>query len=237
MLPYFYNSIRPCGSWHCRKILLHHWCFWAPALLTKKASVAVLHNSLRVPFCLRGEFIGPAGPSLSANPASYVAQLTTAMQTLRATTSQKQLRQLLYISDELEHCAQHYDSPFWVIERHNKYFLLDVNRRRKDTTSIDCLKPALDVNGRRKDTTSIGCLKPAYPNILFSCFKTTQHGLAIASLAPMPPVPAASTENVPNHKLHRAPDSPTFHHLGTSTTALSDSFVAGGGVVLVAAVI
>lgn len=76
-----------------------------------------------------GKLIGLADLSLSADPANYVTQLTTAMQTLQATTSRKQPRQSLYISDELNHCTQPYDSPFRVIECHNKHFRLDVHKR------------------------------------------------------------------------------------------------------------
>lgn len=107
------------------------------------------------PLRLPGELITPADHGANSDPASYATQLTTAMRALRATPPRPQRRKSTYVSNELAHCThvfvrhdacrqslQHpYDGPFRVIERRDKYFLLDL-KGRKDTVSIDRLKPA-----------------------------------------------------------------------------------------------
>ena len=110
----------------------------------------VYGTTLRIP----GEFFTSTA-STGVDAASYVEQLKATMRHLQATPPRVSDRPKVYISKDLtssshvfvRHDAvrkplqQPYDGPFKVLLRSDKYFTLDINGR-KDTVSVDRLKPA-----------------------------------------------------------------------------------------------
>lgn len=114
------------------------------------AAELVYGTNLRLP----GEFFVTSGDS-SADPGSYVTQLKHTMQMLRATPTRKSSHPTGHVDDALtssshvfiRHDAvrkplqQPYDGPYRVLSRSTKYFTIDI-KGRKDTVSIDRLKPA-----------------------------------------------------------------------------------------------
>ena len=114
------------------------------------AAEMVYGTTLRLP----GEFFDSTPADQVVDPASYVSQLKTAMQQLRAAPPRTPHRKD-YVSNELSSCThvfiRHdavrkplqspYDGPFKVLKRAEKYFTVDINGR-KDTVSLDRLKPA-----------------------------------------------------------------------------------------------
>ena len=110
----------------------------------------VYGTTLRIP----GEFFTSTA-STGVDAASYVEQLKATMHHLQATPPRVSDRPKVYISKDLtssshvfvRHDAvrkplqQPYDDPFKVLLRSDKYFTLDINGR-KDTVSVDRLKPA-----------------------------------------------------------------------------------------------
>ena len=109
------------------------------------AAEMVYGTTLRLP----GEFFDSTPTEQFADPASYVSQLKTAMQQLRAAPARTPLRKE-YVSNALSSCThvfvRHdairkplqppYDGPFKVLKRAEKYFTVDINGK-KDTVSLD----------------------------------------------------------------------------------------------------
>ncbi|CAN8021794.1 unnamed protein product, partial [Ixodes persulcatus] len=120
------------------------------------AADLVYGQTLRLP----AEMIAAPLISTMPDPLSYVTQLREVMRNLRATPTRHHDRHPTYVCEELTSAThvfvrrdavkkpldQPYDGPFKVLDRRDKFFLLDLNGRR-DTISIDRLKPAhLDLN-------------------------------------------------------------------------------------------
>ena len=106
--------------------------------------------SLRLP----GEFFSTSSSTAIPN-TSYVTRLRAVMAKLRATSTRSPPSQAFYVNKNLTSCThvfirddsvkkplqQPYHGPHRVLQRQKKYFLIDINAR-KDTISIDRLKPA-----------------------------------------------------------------------------------------------
>ena len=102
---------------------------------------------------LPGEFFNSDSQPSTADPASYVHRLRTAMQQLRVPPVRPSQCQT-HIPDSLHTCThvfvrhdairkplqQPYDGPYKVLSRSDKHFTLDIQGTRK-TVSLDCLKP------------------------------------------------------------------------------------------------
>ncbi|CAN8031683.1 unnamed protein product, partial [Ixodes persulcatus] len=115
------------------------------------AADLVYGQTLRLP----AEMIAAPLISTMPDPLSYVTHLREVMRNLRATPTRHHDRHPTYVCDELTSAThvfvrrdavkkpleQPYDGPFKVLDRRDKFFLLDLNGRR-DTNSIDRLKPA-----------------------------------------------------------------------------------------------
>ncbi len=113
------------------------------------AAEMVYGSSLRLP----GEFFTPS-PATELDPSSYVSRLKLCMRHMQPSPLSQSTRSS-FVSDQLTTCThvfvRHdavrkplrppYDGPYLVLERHAKYFLLDIDSRRK-SASIDRLKPA-----------------------------------------------------------------------------------------------
>ncbi|XP_065176625.1 uncharacterized protein LOC135806375 [Sycon ciliatum] len=98
-------------------------------------------------------------PEPFPDPTSYVSRLKQAMSELRPTQPRKPPTQHPFIPADLSTCShvfirtdatrtplqRPYTGPHRVLERHDKYFRLDLNGR-SDTVSIDRLKPAFHDN-------------------------------------------------------------------------------------------
>ena len=110
----------------------------------------VYGTTLRLP----GAYFSPQPADTSLDPSSYVAELRSRMQVLKATpprsvSSQEDNRDTLKDATHvfIRHDAVRkplqppYDGPYKVLERSTKYFTVDVKGRR-DTVSVDRLKPA-----------------------------------------------------------------------------------------------
>ena len=115
------------------------------------AAEMVYGTTLRLP----GEFFNTAGNHATANPADYVARLKANMQQLHAPpVRENNPSGRVFQSQAFSSCThvfvRHdatrkplqpvYDGPFKIIERQDKYFVLDLNGRT-DTVCIDGLKP------------------------------------------------------------------------------------------------
>ncbi len=111
------------------------------------AAKLVYGTSLRLP----GEFF----VSHNTDPSSYVTHLKQAMQVLRCTPTRKPSHSS-HMMDNSLHSTSHvfvrhdavrkplqqpYDGPYLVLDRSAKFFTVDI-KGRKDTVSIDRLKPA-----------------------------------------------------------------------------------------------
>ena len=106
-----------------------------------------------VPLRLPGEFFTSVS-STDLAPSTYMSRLRQVMQHLRPPPPRQTSRDS-FVSDHLSSCSHvfvhhdavrkplqaPYDGPYQVLERHPKYFLLDINGKQK-TVSIDRLKPA-----------------------------------------------------------------------------------------------
>lgn len=118
--------------------------------LTCTTAELVYGTTLRLP----GEFFARQEPP-DLDPPSYVTRLKQNMQALRCTRTRRPTETREFINTSLS-SASHvfvrhdavkkplqppYDGPFRVLQRSEKYFTLDLNGR-KDTVSIDRLKPA-----------------------------------------------------------------------------------------------
>ena len=111
----------------------------------------VYGTTLRLP----GEFIHPSAPDSSTDPANFVKRLKTTMSQLQPTQVREQPQRATYLPSALTTCTHvfvrrdavkkplqpPYDGPYRVLDRQDKYYTLDM-RGRKDTVSIDRLKPA-----------------------------------------------------------------------------------------------
>ena len=123
------------------------------------AAELVYGTNLRLP----GEFFSASSDN-STDPGTFVTQLKRTMQTLRATPTRQSSQPTGQIDNALctashvfvRHDAvrkplqQPYDGPFKVVSRSAKYFTLEIKGRR-DTVSIDRLKPAYLDNRTRSD--------------------------------------------------------------------------------------
>lgn len=111
------------------------------------AAELVYGTNLRLP----GEFF-VAGSNNSPDPGNYVTQLKSTMQLLRATPTRQVSPPTGHIDNAASHVfvrhdavrkplQQPYNGPYQVLDRSAKYYTIDI-KGRKDTVSIDRLKPA-----------------------------------------------------------------------------------------------
>ena len=110
----------------------------------------VFGTTLRLP----GEFVSPIDNDTDLDPSNYVDKLRRLMRELQPTPTRSHHRPS-YIQNDLMSCTHvfvrddtvraplqaPYKGPFSVIERKDKYFVLDVKGKR-DTVSVDRLKVA-----------------------------------------------------------------------------------------------
>ncbi|CAN8014511.1 unnamed protein product, partial [Ixodes persulcatus] len=104
---------------------------------------------------LPGEFFNSSHNPTEYDPASYATQLRASMRAIRPVHSRSQQPHALYVPNDLM-TSSHvfvrrdtvrkqlecpYDGPFRVMDRHAKYFRLDINGHN-ETVSVDRLKPA-----------------------------------------------------------------------------------------------
>jgi len=103
---------------------------------------------------LHGDFFDSTPNDQFADPATYVSQLKTAMQQLRAKPARTP-HMKNHINNALSSCTHifvrhdairkplqpQYDGPFKVLKRAEKHFTVDINGK-KDTVSLDRFKPA-----------------------------------------------------------------------------------------------
>ena len=138
------------------------------------AAELVYGTSLRLP----GEFFVPHNAS-DTDPTNYVAQLKHTMQALRCKPPRKPSQLRGHVDDSLN-CASHvfvrrdavrkplqspYDGPYQVLSRSLKFYTLDLNGR-KDTVSVDRLKPAhLDVSPLVDSPTIVNPPSPTAPTV------------------------------------------------------------------------
>ena len=108
----------------------------------------VYGTTLRLP----GEFFTPTQNPL--NPPTYVSQLKSFLQLLRATPP-RMAQRTVYVDPSLSTCThvfirhdatrkplqQSYNGPYEVLKREDKHFVVNINGRH-DTVSLDRLKPA-----------------------------------------------------------------------------------------------
>ena len=135
------------------------------------AAETVYGTTLRIP----GAFFTSSTDHSLPDPINYVCKLKSLMQHLRPSIPRLSPRKS-YVSTDLSHCThvfiRHdavrkplqppYDGPYPVVQRKDKYFVIDINGR-KDTVSLDRLKPAyLDLP---TDTPSETSSTPPPPNL------------------------------------------------------------------------
>ena len=115
------------------------------------AAELVYGTSLRLP----GEFFDCSQDDTVYDPAAYVSQLKSVMQRLKPIPVRPHRRRKVYISKALATCThvfvRHdairkphqspYDGPYKVLQRKEKYFVVDAEGKQ-DTISLDRLKPA-----------------------------------------------------------------------------------------------
>ena len=108
--------------------------------------------------CLPGEFFTPSRSNSLPDPSDFVSNLRTQMQNIRPTpprTPQRNSNIIDGLSTVTHVFVRHdavrtplqppYDGPYPVLKRTDKHFTIDINGR-KDTVSVDRLKPAhLDI--------------------------------------------------------------------------------------------
>lgn len=152
-----------------------HWSTLLPMVLlglraTHKTDInctpaeLVYGGQLRLP----GEFFNCTHKYPEGDPTDYVTQLRAAMRALQSVATRVQRPKQSYVPDDLntsthvfvrrdavrKQLESPYDGPFRVIDRHEKYFHLDINGRN-ETVSVDRLKPAfIDTNQCMRLTTS-----------------------------------------------------------------------------------
>ena len=114
------------------------------------ATELVYGTSLRLP----GEFFA-SHDGMDTDPTSYVTHLKQSMRALRCTPTRQPVHRESYVDNSLHTASQvfvrhdavrrplqqPYDGPYKVLARSDKFFTLDLNGR-KDTVSVDRLKPA-----------------------------------------------------------------------------------------------
>ena len=115
------------------------------------AAELVYGTSLRLP----GEFFDCSQDDTVYDPAAYVSLLKSVMQRLKPIPVRPHPRRKVYISKALATCThvfvRHdairkplqspYDGPYKVLQRKEKYFVVDA-KGKQDTISLDRLKPA-----------------------------------------------------------------------------------------------
>ena len=123
--------------------------------ISSTAAEMVYGTTLRLP----GEFFSPSSQSTLTDPSDYISQLKSHMHHIhpsppRPTQRTGKVSQNLATATHvfIRHDAVRkplqppYDGPYPVIERMDKYFVVDIDGR-KDTVSVDRLKPAhLDID-------------------------------------------------------------------------------------------
>ena len=154
---------------------------------------------------LPGEFFDSTQDNNTTNPVSYVTRLKTAMQELQAPPVRANPQRKAHISKALTSCThvfvrrdavkkplQHpYDGPYKVLQRKEKYFVVDI-KGKAETISMDRLKPAhLD------STANTATDHAAPPN-------PTQSPQASPSPPPPPPTPPPSPTPHPAHRVTRS---------------------------------
>ena len=132
----------------------------------------VYGTTLRIP----GEFFNTSLDSSVVDPSNFVVQLKDVLQKLRAVSPCTQQRKT-FIHDDLATAShvfkQHnavrsslqppYDGPFKVLERRDKYFVIDI-KGRKETVSLDRLKPAyMEAIINEDNSFSPTCIQPTPP--------------------------------------------------------------------------
>ena len=132
----------------------------------------VYGTTLRVP----GEFFTPACDKELEDPTSYVTQLRSTMRQLQPVPSRTRDSNV-YIHDDLlssshvfiRHDGVHTslqppcDGPFKVVKRSEKFYTLDINGR-KDTVSLDRLKPAYLEDAPEPNTFELSPSMPTHSN-------------------------------------------------------------------------
>ena len=128
------------------------------------AAELVYGTSLRLP----GEFFDSTHDDTTNDPAAYVSQLKSAMQRLKATPVRPHPRRKVHISKALATCTHvfvrrdairkplqpPYDGPYKVLQRTEKYFVVEV-KGKQDSISLDQLKPAhLDMEDNTDSVSS-----------------------------------------------------------------------------------
>ena len=118
--------------------------------ISSTAAEMVYGTNLRLP----GEFFTPSSTPSLPDPSDYVSQLRTHMQHIRPPLPRPSQRNS-HVNESLS-TATHvfirrdavrkplqppYDGPYSVLKRTDKHFTVDINGR-KDTVSVDRLKPA-----------------------------------------------------------------------------------------------
>ncbi|KAI0230299.1 hypothetical protein LSAT2_019332 [Lamellibrachia satsuma] len=123
-----------------------------------------------MPLRLPGQFFEQLPAGHVDDPAAFLPRLRTAMRDLRPTIPEHHGSHRTAVPTALtsathvfvRHDAHHtplqrpYDGPFLILQRNEKFFVLDYNGRH-ETVSIDRLKPAF------LDTDIIGALPPQLP--------------------------------------------------------------------------
>ena len=115
------------------------------------AAELVYGTTLRLP----GEFFSSTSPTVTPDPASYVAKLKGSIQQLQASPVRVQPHRKVYINKDLptsthvfvRHDAVRkplqppYDGPYRVLKRADKHYTLEIGNRQ-EVVSLDRLKPA-----------------------------------------------------------------------------------------------
>lgn len=140
----------------------NHWAEHLPMVLlgirsafrsdTKCSSAEFIYGStLRLP----NEFIAPNAATGTDEPSDFVRRLSSSMRALRPVQGRPNQSRATFVSPDLEKCThvlvRHdairkplqptYDGPFPILSRSEKYYRIQFPRR-KDSVSIDRLKPA-----------------------------------------------------------------------------------------------
>ena len=153
------------------------------------AAELVYGTNLRLP----GEFFSASSDN-STDLGTFVTQLKRTMQTLRATPTRQSSQPTGQIDNALSTAShvfvrhdavrkplqQPYDGPFKVVSRSAKYFTLEIKGRR-DTVSIDRLKPAYFDNCTRSDFSTP---LPTHPHQLMPHLYQDPHTQAVTFAGP-----------------------------------------------------
>ena len=131
------------------------------------AAEMVYGTTLRLP----GDFFVPTPASSTLDdPTNYAVRLKATMQQLHPPKVRSTSRHPIFINKDLDSSSHvfirrdakrtplqpTYDGPFKVIDRSDKHFVIELSNKRKDTVSVDRLKPAyLDTSGTQLDAAPL----------------------------------------------------------------------------------